>query len=203
MCAPSACSARLGTPTIRNGKVEWQLSGERRRTVRIDDPAARGGPPSHDARGLDRESRLTSDLVSARGPSLRIQGSLTEGPRHAELGVQRGRGQQTAQVWGDRDGRAFWSRGLPRVSCRATHLLIKRMIENDLKVRRYAASINWTFFQCLCSVSISLSLPSTAIFRSRFQVSWLHPCHDFSFPPRRLGTLSAPVRTALSLQTLP
>ena len=34
-------------------------------------------------------------------------------------------------------------------------------------------------------------------------VSWLHLCHDSSFPPRRLGTLSVSVRTVLLLQSFP
>ena len=51
-----------------------------------------------------------------RGEKEARPGVAREGPRHAELGVQRGQGQ---------------------VSRRMTHLLIKKMIENDLKVGRY------------------------------------------------------------------
>jgi len=87
------------------------------------------------------------------------------------------------------------SRGLNRY-------LITRIIVSAMLFG--AASYSWTFSQYLCFISLSgLSTPSMAVFTFWHSISWLHLCHDSSFPPRPLGILSVHPCTALSLHPLP
>ena len=61
-----------------------------------------------------------------------------------------------------------------------------------LKMLAYTAQYSPNAFQNLCFISYLDYLSWQSLLSSSIQASWLHPCHDSSFPPRPLGILSVP-----------